>query len=93
MNEPHQHHANVTLGDVTSVLPMVEYAICVDSSSRPHNHVGDWPDEQKIYPVRAMESKMDGIPVVHVLGFQGEAPYFNAYSVERFVPLFQLWLN
>ncbi|TGE24371.1 hypothetical protein E5K00_03910 [Hymenobacter aquaticus] len=85
--------ANLTLAEATAHAPFVDYARCIDASSRPFNHVGDWPEEGQLYPVRVVESHLEGMPLVHVLGFQAEAPYYNAYAPHRFELLHTVWLN
>lgn len=75
---------NVTLADATSVSPFTQYAMCINADNRPAKHNGDWPMMGTIYPVRLMPSKTEGIDIVHILGFEGYAPYFNGFSIERF---------
>ncbi|WP_324679298.1 hypothetical protein [Hymenobacter sp. GOD-10R] len=89
---PHEV-ANLTLAEATRHAPVIEYARCLDASQRPGNHVGDWPEEGQFYPVRVVDSHLEGLPLVHVLGFQGEAPYYNAYAPHRFELLYTVWLN
>lgn len=84
---------NLTLAEATRSLPCVEYARCVDADNRPHNHVGDWPEAGRIYPVRVVNSRLEGMPLVHVLGFQGEAPFYNAFAPHRFEMVVDAWLN
>ena len=74
----------MTMAEATTARPCIFYAVCVNDKNRPENHVGDWPVEGDIYPVCVVESKMEGMALVHVLGFQGDAPYYNAFSPERF---------
>ncbi|GAB3231322.1 hypothetical protein GCM10027346_17690 [Hymenobacter seoulensis] len=90
---PKYEVANLTLAEATRHAPFVDYARCVDASQRPYNHVGDWPEEGQLYPVRVVDSHTEGIPLVHVLGFEGEAPYYNAYGPHRFEMLLTVWLN
>jgi len=85
--------ASHTLAEATASAPFLDYAVCIDDSQRPANHVGDWPVKGIIYPVRVVESRTEGIPLVHVLTFQGEAPYFNAFAPHRFELLERVWLN
>ncbi len=75
---------NLTLADVTRRDPHLTYARCIDASNRPAKHEGDWPEEGKVYPVYLVDSKMEGIPLLHILGFEGKAPYYNAFSHTRF---------
>jgi hypothetical protein len=76
--------ANITHGEVTTLKPCMFYAECINDENRPAKHVGDWPEKGKIYPIYQVWSKMEGIPLIHVLGFEGEAPYFNAFDPSRF---------
>jgi hypothetical protein len=85
--------ANLTLAEATRHAPFVEYARCLNAADRPVNHVGDWPEEGQFYPIRVVDSHLEGIPLVHVLGFQAEAPYYNAYAPHRFELLYTVWLN
>ncbi|MBD2770347.1 hypothetical protein IC235_20865 [Hymenobacter sp. BT664] len=85
--------ANHTIAEATTTAPYLDYAVCRDASNRPANHVGDWPVEGVIYTVRVAESRVEGIPLIHVLGFEGEAPYFNAFAPHRFEILERVWLN
>ena len=85
--------ANHTLAEATTTAPFLDYAVYIDASNRPANHVGDWPLKGQVYAVRAADSRTEGIPLVHVLGFEGEAPYYNAFAPHRFAVLAQLWLN
>jgi hypothetical protein len=84
---------NLTFAEATRTEPMVQYAFCIDASNRPANHVGDWPEEGKLYPVRTVPSKVEGMELVHVLGFEGEAPYYNAFGPHRFDILTEVFLN
>ncbi|AII52131.1 hypothetical protein N008_09090 [Hymenobacter sp. APR13] len=84
---------NLTLAEATRHAPFVDYARCVDDSQRPYNHVGDWPAEGELYPVRVVDSRTEGIPLIHVLGFQGEAPFYNAFAPHRFEVILTVWLN
>lgn len=74
----------MTLAEATKSAPFIEYAECVRDDNRPANHVGDWPEKGKIYPVRVMNGRTHGAPLVYVLGFEGEAPYYNAFGLDRF---------
>jgi hypothetical protein len=85
--------SNHTLAEATTTAPFVDYAVCVDDANRPAKHVGDWPVRGQVYPVRVTEGKAEGSDLVHVLGFRGEAPYFNAFAPHRFDILERLWLN
>ncbi|QIX63095.1 hypothetical protein HER32_18735 [Hymenobacter sp. BT18] len=85
--------ANLTLSEATRTEPVLHYAYCIDASNRPANHMGDWPEEGKIYPVRLVPSKVEGLELVHVLGFEGNAPYFNAFSPHRFEIAAEVYLN
>lgn len=88
-----QEVTNLTLDQVTRQTAILTYARCVDAGNRPANHVGDWPEEGVVYPVHLVNSKMEGLPLVHVLGFEGAAPYFNAFSEHRFEPVAFLSVN
>lgn len=85
--------ANHTFAEATSAAPYLDYAICIDADNRPANHVGDWPVEGQAYPVRVVESRTEGLELVHILGFEGEAPYFNAFAPHRFEFFERMWLN
>jgi hypothetical protein len=85
--------ANHTFAEATSAAPYLDYAVCVDADNRPANHVGDWPEAGSVYPVRVVESRAEGIPLVHVLTFRGEAPYYNAFAPHRFEIVERVWLN
>ena len=85
--------ANHTLAEATTTAPFLDYAVCVDDGNRPAKHVGDWPVQGNVYPVRVTEGIAQGSELVHVLGFEGEAPYFNAFAPHRFVIFERLWLN
>jgi hypothetical protein len=85
--------ANLSYAEATGRLPVLHYARCVDNGNRPANHVGDWPEQDQLYAVRLVPSKTEGIDLVHVLSFQGEAPYFNAFGPHRFELVAELWLN
>ncbi|MBC6991086.1 MULTISPECIES: hypothetical protein [Hymenobacter] len=84
---------NLSLQEATRHAPVVDYARCIDVSKRPANHAGDWPEEGKLYPVRVVNSLLEGMPLIHILGFQAEAPYYNAYAPHRFQMLYTMWLN
>ena len=84
---------NLTLSEATAHAPYLTYARCIDASNRPAQHVGDWPVEGEVYPVRFVKSLVEGVENVHVLGFEGAYPYFNAYGIHRFEVVTQLWLN
>ncbi|MBT2558789.1 hypothetical protein J7E24_13410 [Hymenobacter sp. ISL-91] len=84
---------NLTLAEATRHAPFIDYARCLDADQRPHNHVGDWPEAGRLYPIRTVESRMEGMALVHVLGFEGEAPYYNAFAPHRFELLLTVWLN
>jgi hypothetical protein len=85
--------ANHTLAEATTTAPFVDYAVCLDDDNRPANHVGDWPVKGHVYAVREVESRTEGLVLVHVLGFQGEAPYFNAFAPHRFEIHHRVYLN
>ena len=85
--------ANHTLAEATTTAPFLDYAVCVEDGNRPANHVGDWPIKRGIYTVRVATSRAEGLDLVHVLGFEGEAPYFNAFAPHRFELFERLWLN
>ncbi|KAA9338723.1 hypothetical protein F0P96_07850 [Hymenobacter busanensis] len=85
--------ANLTHAEATASLPVLHYARCVDDSQRPPNHTGDWPQAGTLYPVRLVESRLEGMDLVHVLGFQADAPYFNAFAPHRFQLVAEVWLN
>ena len=85
--------ANHTLAEATLAAPYLDYAVCIDADNRPAKHVGDWPVAGQAYPVRVVESRTEGLDLVHVLGFEGEAPYFNAFAPHRFEFLERVWLN
>ena len=85
--------ANHTLAEATTTAPYIDYAVCLDDESRPANHVGDWPTKGTVYPVRLAESRVEGIALVHVLNFVGEAPYYNAFAPHRFQIVERMWLN
>ena len=85
--------ANHTFAEDTSAAPFLDYAICLDAGNRPANHVGDWPVEGQAYPVRVVESRTEGLELVHVLGFEGAPPYFNAFAPHRFELFERMWLN
>lgn len=73
-------------------LPVQQYARCVDSNSRPTDHIGDWPTLGQVYPVEYRTNARTGQPQVHVLGFYAERPY-GAFATRRFEPLAEVWLN
>lgn len=85
--------ANHTFAEATASAPFVDYAVCLDADNRPTNHVGDWPVKGQVYAVREVESRIEGITLVHVLSFHGEAPYFNAFAPHRFELRHRLFLN
>jgi hypothetical protein len=85
--------ANHTLAEATTTAPFIDYAVCLDDSNRPAKHVGDWPVEGRIYAVRATDGLAEGSTLIHVLGFEGAAPYFNAFAPHRFEILERVWLN
>ena len=85
--------ASYTLAEATTAAPYLDYACCLDAADRPANHSGDWPEEGRMYPVRVVESRLEGIPLVHVLTFRGEAPYYNAFAPHRFRLTHRLYLN
>ncbi|WP_035568098.1 hypothetical protein [Hymenobacter sp. IS2118] len=85
--------SNHTVAEATTTAPYLDYAVCVDADNRPAKHSGDWPIEGGIYTVRIAESRSEGIALVHVLGFEGEAPYFNAFAPHRFRIIERVWLN
>jgi stress-induced morphogen len=85
--------ATHTLAEATRRAPFLDYAVCIDDTNRPANHVGDWPVQGQIYAVRIVESRLEGLELVHVLVFRGEAPYFNAFAPHRFEVLERVWLN
>ena len=85
--------ANHTLAEATTTAPFIDYAVCVDDSNRPAKHVGDWPTEGTVYAVRATDGLAEGSTLIHVLGFTGVAPYFNAFAPHRFEIIARLWLN
>lgn len=91
--EPRQHH-NPTWVDATRISPFMQYVECVNDKNRPADHVGDWPVAGTVYPALILESKtMGGIPVVHILGFTGEKPYYNTFHPDRFLPVVNVCLN
>ena len=85
--------ASHTLAEATRSAPYLDYAVCIDADNRPVNHKGDWPIKGRVYAVRVVESRTEGIPLIHVLTFRGEVPYFNAFAPHRFEILQRLWLN
>lgn len=82
-----------TLAEATTAAPFLDYAVCLDDSARPANHSGDWPVQGQVYPVRVVDSRLEGIPLVHVLTFLGDAPYYNAFAPHRFQITHRLYLN
>lgn len=82
-----------SLAEATRIAPYLDYAVCVNDEARPTNHVGDWPVAGQVYAVRVVNSKLEGIPLVHVLEFRGEAPYYNAFAPHRFEVLERVYLN
>jgi hypothetical protein len=85
--------ASYTLAEATTAAPYLDYARCVDADNRPANHSGDWPTVDEVYPVRIVESRLEGIPLVHVLTFDGPAPYYNAFAPHRFEVTHRIYLN
>ena len=85
--------ANLDMAAATRHLPVVHYAYCTDASDRPLNHRGDWPEEGTLYPIRVVPSRLEGMELVHVLNFEGEAPYYNAFGPQRFAVVAEVWLN
>ena len=81
------------IAEATRTAPFLDYAVCVDDSNRPANHVGDWPMKGRVYAVRVVESRTEGIPLIHVLTFKGEAPYYNAFAPHRFEITCREYLN
>lgn len=73
-------------------LPVQQYARCVDASRRPADHIGDWPESGRVYPIQVRPNARTGQPQVHVLGFYAEQPY-GAFAPHRFEPVAQVWLN
>ena len=47
-----------SLAEATRTAPFLDYAVCVDDSNRPANHVGDWPLKGRVYAVRVVESRL-----------------------------------
>jgi len=84
---------NLSLADATRHAPYLTYARCVNAHNRPAQHVGDWPQEGRVYPVRLVPSLIEGMETVHILGFAGEHPYYNAFGLDRFAILADVWLN
>ncbi len=82
-----------SLAEATLIAPYLDYAVCVNDEARPANHVGDWPVAGQVYAVRVVNSKLEGIPLIHVLEFRGEAPYYNAFAPHRFEVLERVYLN
>ncbi|WBA42281.1 hypothetical protein [Hymenobacter canadensis] len=72
--------------------PVQLYARCIDASRRPTDHVGDWPEAGRVYPVQMRRNVRTGQPQVHVLGFYAERPY-GAFARHRFEKVAQVWLN
>ena len=68
------------LAEATRSAPFIYYAVCIDDYNRPANHKGNWPIKDRIYAVRVVESRTEGIPLIHVLTFRSEVPYFNAFA-------------
>ena len=54
--------ATHTLAEATRSAPYIDYAVCLDADNRPMNHQGDWPMKGRIYAVRVVESRPEGIP-------------------------------
>ncbi len=71
---------------------MQQYARCVDASRRPTDHVGDWPEAGRVYPVQLCRNVRTGESQVHVLGFYAERPY-GAFARHRFETVARVWLN
>jgi hypothetical protein len=82
-----------TFAEATRSAPFLDYARCVNADDRPLNHAGDWPVEGEVYAVRVVESRLEGMPLLHVLSFQGDAPYYNAFAPHRFEILERVYLN
>ncbi|GAC1598584.1 MAG: hypothetical protein NVS3B25_24590 [Hymenobacter sp.] len=85
--------ADHTLAEATPTAPCIDYAVCVNAENRPAKHVGDWPVQGQVYPVRVTAGKAEGSDLVPVLGCHGEAPYFNAFAPHRFEIIERVWLN
>lgn len=66
--------------------PHLTYVRCEDAGNRPFNHKGDWPEEGQWYLARPVSSRADGVPGMRLIGFSANAPYYNSYSIERFLP-------
>ena len=75
-----------------TLLPVQQYARCVNASRRPADYIGDWPVAGKVYPVRVMTNARTGEPQIHVLGFYAERPY-GAFAPHRFESVAEVWLN
>lgn len=73
-------------------IPVQQYARCVDASRRPADHIGDWPEAGRVYPVQVRRNARTRQPQVHVLGFYAEQPY-GAFAAHRFETVAQVWLN
>lgn len=73
-------------------IPVQQYARCVDASRRPADHIGDWPEPGRVYPVQLRRNARTQQPQVHVLGFYAERPY-GAFAPHRFETVAQVWLN
>ncbi|OON68749.1 hypothetical protein [Hymenobacter sp. CRA2] len=85
--------ANLSLGEAVAIAPFIDYARCIDASGRPHDHVGDWLVEGKVYAVRVVQNPRQGYTLVYVLLLTAEAPYFNSFAPHRFRMLCSTWLN
>jgi hypothetical protein len=73
-------------------IPVQQYARCVDASRRPADHVGDWPEAGRVYPVQVRRNVNTGELQIHVLGFYAERPY-GAFARYRFETVANVWLN
>jgi hypothetical protein len=81
------------LAEAIRFSPVLDYARCTDASGRPADHVGDWPVEGAVYPVRVVQKPATGFTLVHILGFEATSPYYNAFEHMRFQMLCSMWLN
>lgn len=84
---------NLSLAQAVQVSPVLDYARCLDASGRPDDHHGDWPEEGRVYAIRVVQNPHRGITLVYLLGFEGPAPYYNAFEPYRFRMLCSMWLN
>lgn len=73
-------------------LPVQHYARCVDARNRPADHVGEWPERGRVYPIEVRRNTRSGACQVHVLGFYTEWPH-GAFAQSRFESVAQVWLN